>query len=117
MDEHMDFTEHTPASPSEETLRNLAQWLQQVLLYPVDDTAIPAEKEALNSSEIPFVMQYHPTFFQKLPNFIMALLNNDPHVLSDYAPLLFHLVGCTVCREAYMELYAAMKEAVQVQDE
>ncbi len=117
MDEHMDFTEHTPASPSAETLRNLAQWLQQVLLYPIDDTTIPAEKEALNSSEIPFVMQYHPAFFQKLPDFIMALLNNDPHVLSDYAPLLFHLAGCTVCREAYVELYAAMREAVQVQDE
>lgn len=117
MDEHMDFTEHTPASPSAETLHNLALWLQQILLYPVDDTIIPAEKGAGNSSEIPFVMQYHPAFFQKLPDFIMALLDNDPHALSDYAPVLFHLVGCTVCREAYVELYAAMREAVQVHEE
>ena len=113
----MDYTDNTPTSPSEETLHNLAQWLQQVLSYPIDDTTIPAEKEVLNSSEIPFVMQYHPTFYQKLPDFIMALLHNDPNALSDYAPLLFHLAGCTVCREAYSELYAAMKEAVQVHEE
>lgn len=113
----MDYTDNTHATPSEESLRNLAQWLQQILLYPVDKTPVPAEQEILNSDEPSFIMQYHPTFYQKLPDFIMALLNNDPHALSDYAPLLFHLAGCTACREAYIELYAAMREAVQVQEE
>lgn len=117
MDEHMDFTEHTPTSPSEESLRNLAQWLQQVLLYSIDDTLTSAEKEILNSNEVPFVMQYHPTFYQKLPDFIMALLNNDPNTLTNYAPLLFHLAGCVACREGYVELYDAMREAMQVHEE
>lgn len=47
----------------------------------------------------------------------MALLNNDPDVLQNYAPLLFHLAGCSICRQSYVEFYAAMKEALQVQDE
>lgn len=115
MDEHMNNTQHT--SYSEENLRNLAHWLQQVLLYPVEDIPVSNEKSVLNTFEIPFVMQYHPQFFQKLPDFIMALLNNDPYVLQDYAPLLFHLAGCSICRQSYVEFYAAMKDAVQAQEE
>ncbi|HLJ35751.1 MAG TPA: hypothetical protein VKU38_18995 [Ktedonobacteraceae bacterium] len=110
----MDYTDNIP---TEDSLRNLAQWLQQILLYPIEDINIPAEKEVLNSFEIPFVMQYHPNFYQKLPDFIMALLNNDANVLTDYAPLLFHLAGCAVCREGYVELYDAMREAMQVHEE
>ncbi|HVB24027.1 MAG TPA: hypothetical protein VNG51_18970 [Ktedonobacteraceae bacterium] len=113
----MDYTENTSASHSEDSLRNLAQWLQQILFYPIEDTSTSGEKEVLNSFELPIVMQYHPTFYQKLPDFIMALLQNDPNALTDYAPLLYHLAGCAVCREAYVELYAAMKEAVQVHEE
>ncbi len=107
--------EHT--SHADNSLQNLARWLQQILLDPVQDENMPEEKVVLNQFEIPFVMQYHPTFYQKLPDFIMALLHNDPQALTDYAPLLYHLVGCAVCREAYVELYGAMKEAVQVHEE
>lgn len=117
MDEHMDYTDNTHASHSEDSLRNLAQWLQQILFYPVEDTNTSGEKEVLNAFALPILMQYHPTFYQKLPDFIMALLQNDPHALTDYAPLLYHLAGCAVCREAYVELYAAMKEAMQVHEE
>ncbi|MEO8972081.1 MAG: hypothetical protein ABI406_10850 [Ktedonobacteraceae bacterium] len=117
MDEHMDYKDNTHTTHSEDRLRNLAQWLQQVLLYPVEDTNTPGEKDVLNQFELPFVMQYHPTFYQKLPDFIMALLNNDSDVLTNYAPLLYHLAGCSACRQAYVELYDAMKEAVQVHEE
>ena len=117
MDENTNYTNIEHTSHSDDSLQNLARWLQQILLDPVQDENIPMEKVVLNQFEIPFVMQYHPTFYQKLPDFIMALLHNDPQALTDYAPLLYHLVGCAVCREAYVELYGAMKEAVQVHEE
>ncbi|HLX41762.1 MAG TPA: hypothetical protein VKR42_14610, partial [Ktedonobacteraceae bacterium] len=117
MDEHMDYTDNKHSTQADESLRNLAQWLQQILLYPVEDMNMTGDNEVLNQFEIPFLMQYHSTFYQKLPDFIMALLQNDPHALTDNAPLLYHLAGCAVCREAYVELYAAMKEAVQVHEE
>lgn len=117
MDEHMDYTENTHTSYSEDNLRNLAQWLQQILLYPVEDVNTPVDKEVLNQFELPVVMQYHPTFYSQLPDFIMALLQNDSNALTDYATLLYHLAGCSICREAYIELYAAMKEAVEVHEE
>src|SRR5579863_6639759 len=117
MDEHMDYTDNKHSTQADESLRNLARWLQLILAYPVEDMNITGDNEVLNQFEIPFVMQYHPTFYQKLPDFIMALLHNDPQVLTNYAPLLYHLAGCAVCREAYVELYGPMKEAVQVHEE
>src|SRR5260221_1844854 len=56
---------------------------------------------------------YHIKFFQQLPDFIMALLNNDPHVTLHYAPLLYHLAGCEECHRSYLDLYDSMRAAVQ----
>ena len=99
-----------PNSP--ETYRALAHWLQQVLQTPVitPDVAQTAHKD---KAELVVGNDYHPAFQQQLPDFIMALLSNDPQATVHYAPLLFHLVGCQDCHSSYLELYAAMREAVQ----
>ncbi len=117
MDNTNENTDNEYTSHADERLRNLASWLQQLMQHPEQDEFVPVEKDVLNQFEVPFVMQYHPTFYQQLPDFILALLQNDPHVLTNYAPLLYHLVGCAACREAYRELYDPMKEAIQVHEE
>jgi hypothetical protein len=59
---------------------------------------------------------YHPRFYQQLPDFIMALLQNDAKATVHYAPLLYHLIGCTVCHTAYLELYDAMRYALNTKE-
>src|ERR1051326_1667000 len=73
----------------------LARWLQHMLSTPPSST------------------DYHPRFYQQLPDFIMALLQNDPLATVHYAPLLYHLAGCTACHTAYLELYDAMRYALK----
>jgi hypothetical protein len=80
--------------------------LQQLLLPTPEsgETTSPTENEQ---------NQYHPHFYQQLPNFIMALLNNQPQAALHYAPLLYHLVSCSTCQAAYLDLYTAMQSALQ----
>ena len=96
-----------------EGYRNLARWLQYILHDTEEATLIVPEKNEFHPFDIPFEMHYHPTFYKQLPDFIMALLNHEPNATSIYAPLLYHLAGCDICRAGYVELYAAMKEAMQ----
>lgn len=91
----------------------LGQWLQQVLYTPESDNAevtVVAEHDTqlhpvLNSD-------YHITFYQQLPDFCMALLNNEPQATVTYAPLLFHLAGCRACHSDYLDMYDALRAAV-----
>ena len=88
----------------------LAQWLQQVLAVPPLQSQLesaPASDEAQNGGV------YHRRFYRQLPDFVMALLNNDPQAILHYAPLLFHLIGCPSCHSAYLEFYDAMRAALQ----
>jgi len=88
----------------------LAQWLLQVLAVPPLQSQLesaPASDEAQNGGV------YHPRFYRQLPDFVMALLNNDPQAILHYAPLLFHLIGCASCHRAYLEFYDAMRAALQ----
>jgi hypothetical protein len=87
----------------------LAQWLLRLLAD--SDSATPPYTTLENSEEL--LTNYHPRFFQQLPDFIMALLNNDPNATLHYAPLLYHLVGCPSCHQAYLELYDALSAAVE----
>lgn len=86
----------------------LARWLQHMLSTPPSSTDDTTGKPGLLLNT-----DYHPRFYQQLPDFIMALLQNDPLATVHYAPLLYHLAGCTACHTAYLELYDAMRYALK----
>src|SRR5437660_8743130 len=89
----------------------LATWLLRLLVEnkpPID--TIHDESDQL-------LIDYHPHFFQQLPDFIMALLHNDPNAILHYAPLLYHLAGCKTCHQAYKELYVALHAALEPEGE
>jgi len=88
----------------------LARWLRHVLAQTPQDTAYVS---ANNEGEVETNNDYHPRFYRQLPDFIMALLQNEAKVTVHYAPLLYHLAGCTMCHNAYMELYDALRYAVK----
>ena len=88
----------------------LAQWLQQVLAVPPLQSQL---EPALTSDETQNGGVYHRRFYRQLPDFIMALLKNDPEAMLHYAPLVFHLIGCPTCHSAYLEFYDAMRVALQ----
>lgn len=93
----------------------LGQWLQQVLQTPgsqsTETTTLIEDSDS--QLELQFSGDYHISFYQQLPDFIMALLNNDSDAAVHYAPLLFHLAGCRECHYAYVDLYDAMRAAIQ----
>lgn len=106
----------------------LAQWLQQMLQSSTDETtqqdtavpSVPHTSHPLATSadherqlELLFRNDYHPVFYQQLPDFIMALLTNDSQATIHYAPLLYHLATCRTCHASYLDLYDAMRFAVQ----
>ena len=84
----------------------LSQWLQQLLA----ETSASEVASSLSENE---QNEYHPHFYQQLPDFVLALLNKQPQATLHYAPLLYHLVGCPTCHAAYLDLYAAMRAAIQ----
>lgn len=94
----------------------LALWLQEILHTP------PHSRATSPMTDIPDVQNihlellsggdYHLTFYQQLPDFIMALLTNDPHATTHYAPLLYHLAGCHECHNAYLDLYDSLHAAM-----
>src|SRR5437868_3477855 len=86
----------------------LAQWLQQVLALP----PLQSRLEPTSASD-ETGGAYHRRFYRQLPDFVMALLNNDPQAILHYAPLLFHLIGCSSCHTAYLEFYDAMRAALE----
>lgn len=55
---------------------------------------------------------YHTAFYPQIPDFAMALLKKDSHATTRYAPLLFHLIGCSACHQAYLEMYDALRVAL-----
>jgi hypothetical protein len=95
----------------EETLR-LAQWLRQLMHNPSPVEKLVTQKRDETQLDLLFDSDYHLHFYQQLPDFIMALLNNDPQATIHYAPLLYHLAGCAECHSGYLDLYDAMRAAI-----
>jgi len=95
----------------------LAQWLEQVLQTPEQDE-VPSSRLEDGETQLELVLKsdYHLSFYQQIPDFIMALLKNDPLATVHYSALLFHLVGCHACHDAYIDLYGAMRAAVSPQE-
>ena len=103
MNEH---TQSEGASDPRSQSVQLSRWLQQVLaITPASD----AESALLEDEHD----EYHPHFYQQLPDFVLALLKKQPQATLHYAPLLYHLAGCPTCHAAYLDLYAAMQAALQ----
>ncbi len=117
MDDQTTFGE-TP-NPQGATYARLAQWIQQIMQSPESMTLpsstslLPASHTQEVQSEQLFLHDYHLRFYRQLPDFIMALLNEDPQAVLHFAPLLYHLAGCPECHYAYLDLYDAMRAAVQ----
>lgn len=94
----------------------LARWLRHVLTRPIAASVTSAVDEDPGQSQFLLSSDYHPHFYQQLPDFAMALLQNDPQATVRYAPLLYHLAGCTACHTAYLELYDALRYALKSGD-
>ncbi len=104
--------------------QRLAQWLQDILITPPVSTEglstpAPTTPKSAGSSErdTQLVVElrdgnYHKRFYQQLPDFALALLKNDEQAATRYAPLLYHLAGCSICHQSYLEIYDAMGAAL-----
>src|SRR6266516_1930309 len=88
----------------------LAQWLQQVLA--ITPRHPEPELASITDNGERFGDDYHIGFYQQLPDFVLALLNDDMQATIRFAPLWFHLIGCPTCHAAYLEIYDAMRAAV-----
>ncbi len=88
----------------------LAQWLQQVLAITPPEPK--AELTSITDNGGRFGDDYHSEFYRQLPDFVLALLNNDTQATLRFAPLLFHLIGCPTCHAAYLEIYDAMRATI-----
>ncbi len=103
-------------------LRKLAQWIQDIVYTPsstalTTPTASPPKSPLSGERDIQLELMlqdssYHKRFYQQIPDFVAALLKNDPQAATHYAPLLYHLAGCTVCHQSYLEIYDAMRAAL-----
>jgi hypothetical protein len=91
----------------------MAQWLQQVLA--TTPQLSKTEPAAITDNGGQFEDEYHIEFYQQLPDFVLALLNNDTREATiHFAPLLFHLIGCPICHAAYLEIYDAMRATMRI---
>lgn len=93
----------------------LAQWLQEILAIPAQP--VPSEHTSLLETAGHAATDYHASFYEQLPDFVMALLRDDAQTTLRYSPLFFHLIGCASCHTAYLELYAAMRDALNAGEE
>ncbi len=93
--------------------RNLARWLTHVLGTPdqEEEIAAPSSTAVTHLRLLPG-STYHIRFYQQLPDFVMALLQNDPRATVRYGWLLYHLVGCQSCHQEFLELYDALEAAI-----
>ncbi len=93
-------------------VKNLARWLQHVFASPEHASEITGAEDDTNALELVSLGDYHPHFYQQLPDFILALLQKKAQATTQYAPLLYHLAMCDPCRAAYCELYDALGYAL-----
>ncbi len=97
-----------PPNPrSRAQYKQLARWLQELLA--IMPWQAKTETGSLQQNEGRLGENYHPQFYQQLPDFVMALLENNSDATLHYAPLIYHLIGCSTCHTAYLEIYDAMR--------
>ena len=103
----------SPGSYKRDLYAQLAHWLQELLAAPPGQSK--TEAVSLNDLDGRSGANYHPQSYIQLPDFVMALLKNDSQATLRYAPLIYHLIGCSTCHTAYLEIYDAMRAATQLQ--
>src|SRR5258708_25202520 len=97
-----------PPNPrNRDQYKQLARWLQELLA--ITPWQAKTETVSLQENEGRLGENYHPQFYQQLPDFVMALLENNSQATLHYAPLIYHLIGCRTCHTAYLEIYDAMR--------
>lgn len=108
-----DITRFEGAPNPDNEYKNLARWLTHVLGTPdqEEDISSPPSTTMTRLHLLPG-STYHIRFYQQLPDFVMALLQNDPRATVHYGPLLYHLVGCQSCHQGFLELYDALEAAI-----
>ncbi len=107
------------AAPANSGSEPLAQWILRLMREPHTSSS-PAPKPPGDGGMLAIQLnaEGHHQFFQQLPDFVTALLlQQDERAALRYAPLLYHLVGCDRCHQAYLEIYDAMRAALSHQDE
>ncbi|MBE3568263.1 MAG: hypothetical protein IMW90_21300 [Thermogemmatispora sp.] len=84
----------------------LARWLQELMLPP----NAPAPSPSSPGEQLTLLQSHddHLLLYQKIPDFCESLLKHDDQVYLRYAGLIYHLIGCSLCRSAYVETYAAL---------
>jgi len=94
----------------------LALWLQQVLEPALQGEAIVSEVPQ-NDNQLAVMLgaDYHLHHYQQLPDFAMAMLTKDVQAAVRYGSLLYHLASCRECHSAYLDLYDALRAAVDPQ--
>lgn len=113
---------HDNASDSHgDDISKLARWIQDIVQIPYATvpSAVPTTPKGTRLDErdiqLELVLQnssYHKRFYQQIPDFVLALLKSDAQAVTHYAPLLYHLAGCTICHQSYLEIYDAMRAAL-----
>ena len=92
----------------------LAAWIRQVMRQ--EESGSTSSEGDSRELELVLNSNYHLQFYQQLPDFILALLTGKQEQVSlVYAPLLYHLAGCSVCHASYLDLYDAMHAAINPQ--
>ncbi|GCE11260.1 hypothetical protein [Tengunoibacter tsumagoiensis] len=98
---------------SQDSSGRLAQWISHVMQSPTSQVASTDElQETEHEVALLLSNEYHPHFYQQLPDFIKELLTRGTEATVLYAPLLYHLAGCRSCHTAYVELYDALRYAL-----
>lgn len=94
----------------------LAVWLQRVLEPAPQGEAIVSEIPE-NENQLAMVLgsNYHLHHYQQLPDFAMAVLTKDTQAIVRYSSLLYHLASCHECHKAYLDLYDALRAAIDPQ--
>jgi hypothetical protein len=118
MNDHMQnegqMNPHQP-DQSRQSYIPLARWLQELLAVPAPPE--PPERTSLLETGGHSIEGYHPQFYRQIPDFAAALLANDSQATLHYAPLFYHLIGCSTCHSAYLEIYDAMRAALTMNGE
>lgn len=99
------FADNSATQPN-----SLAGWIYALLTS--SKGPMPPGQLPVGEDVSPLREDYHPTFFQQLPNFALALIQHEPAVTTHYAPLLCHLLACPLCHRAYLETYDALRAAL-----
>lgn len=94
--------------------KQLAHWLQRIV---ASSTGGAAAFEAEDDNALPDgePRGFHPGYYRQLPALAMTLLRHpgDSHALLPYTALLYHLASCPDCREAYLDLYRALRPTLE----